>query len=323
MLQAPATDMLFWPKSPFIPDLRFLPEYLLRKQCERTKNKEEQGLARQWFLLAGRTDKKALLDPQPAQLHKIIPPNDRIWADPFLWKRGDDFFVFCEEWLYNRRHGHLSVMQLSSDGSSVSTPIPIVEENHHLSYPFVFEYEGELYMMPEAGAAASIDIYRCEEFPHRWRMHTTLMRNIRYADATLKEHEGKWWLFATVKRGLFALSRDLFVFSADSPLTDKWTPHPENPVVRSIYGARPAGPLFALGEKLFRPSQDCMIRYGYGLRINEIQELNGTRYRERLVTEVTPDWEAGIRANHHIDWLDGMMVMDTQRLIRESEAARS
>jgi len=310
---------MFLSKSPFLPDPRLLTEGFQRKRYERIKQKEEQGFVRQWFLLCGRADQAARLNPQPAKLQKILPPTDRVWADPFLWNAGDDSFIFCEEWIYREPHGHISVMKLARDGGAVSLPVPVLTAAYHLSYPFLFEYEGALHMMPEAGAGRSLDVYRCEEFPQRWRKRATLMSNLRYADATLTQYQGKWWLFLTLKHGLFALSRDLFVFSADNPLTDRWTPHPGNPVVRSFSAARPAGPIFEFKGKLYRPSQDCLVRYGHSLRINEITLLNAQHYVERTITEVKPDWENGIRAVHHIDWRDGLLVMDTQRLLPAGE----
>jgi hypothetical protein len=306
---------MFLSKSPYVPDPRLLSEGFQRKRYERIKLQEEQGFIRQWFLLCGRADQASRLNPEPAKLHKLVPPPDRVWADPFLWKAGESSFIFCEEWIYSQPHGHISVLQLGRDGTVVSPSVPVLTADQHLSYPFLFEYEGALHMMPEAGASRRLDVYRCEEFPHRWRKRATLMPNLRYADATLIEYQGKWWLFLTIKRGLFALSRDLFVFSADSPLTDQWTAHPGNPVVRSFSSARPAGPLFEFSGKLFRPSQDCLVRYGHSLKINEITRLDAKHYAERTVTEVRPEWEAGIRGVHHIDWREDMLVMDTQQLL--------
>ncbi|MGD0261314.1 MAG: hypothetical protein ABSD29_15990 [Verrucomicrobiota bacterium] len=306
---------MFLPKSPYLPNPRLLLELIQRKRYARIARREEQGSLRQWFLLWGRVGKEWLLNPQPAKLRKLLPPPDRNWADPFLWKRGDDWFIFCEEWLYNKPYAHLAVMQLSGEDRAVPPTKPVLVKDHHLSYPFLFEHEGTLHMVPEGGNARAIDVYQCEEFPERWRKRATLMRNVQYADATLFEHQAKWWLLATIKRGLFALNRDLFAFWADTPLTDQWNPHPANPVVRGFASARPAGRPFELGGKLFRPSQNCLVRYGHSLRINEILRLDARSYQERLVVEVKPDWEASIRANHHIDWHEGRVVMDAQRLL--------
>jgi hypothetical protein len=302
-------------KSPFLPGPCLLADLLQRKRYLRLTRSAEQGLVRQWFLLCGPAGKEWLLNPQPASLRKLLPPDPRSWADPFLWKRGDDWFIFCEEWLPHQPHAHIAVMQISPDGRIVSPAKPVLVKDHHLSYPFLFEHEGTLHMIPEGGSGRAIDAYQCEEFPERWRKRATLMRNLRYADATLFEHQAKWWLFLTIRRGFFTLSRDLFAFRADAPLTGQWHPHPANPVVRGFRSARPAGRLFDLGGKLFRPSQNCLPGYGHSLRINEILRLDAKHYRERLVTEVKPDWEANICANHHIDWREGLVVMDAQRLL--------
>jgi hypothetical protein len=312
---------MFSTKSPFLPDPPLLADFIQRQLHARIERRADQGLVRQWFLLFGQAGKEWLLNPQPATLRKVLPPNDRIWADPFLWEYGNDWFIFCEEWLYDQPYGHIAVFQVSREGQPLSPAKPVLMKEHHLSYPFLFEHEGTLHMLPEAGNGRTLDVYQCEEFPERWRKRATLMHNIRYADATLFEHRAKWWLFVTIKRGMFTLSRDLFVFWADTPLTDKWNRLSANPVVRGLKSARPAGRVFELGERLFRPSQNCVVRYGHSLRINEIMRLDPKGYEERLVTEVTPNWEDNILANHHLDWHDGRVVMDAQRLLPAREAA--
>ena len=308
-------NVMFSSKTWFLPDPHLLVDLFQHKRYARMTSRAEQGLGRQWFLLYGQASKEWLLNPQPAMLRKLLPPDDRSWADPFLWKRGGEWFIFCEEWPSNQPHGHISVIQVSPDGEVVAPAKPVLVKDHHLSYPFLFEHEGTLHMLPEGGHGRAIDVYQCEEFPGRWRKRATLMRNLQYVDATLFEYQAKWWLFLTIKRGLFALNRDLFAFWADTPLTDQWHPHPANPVVRGFQSARPAGRIFELGGKLFRPSQNCLIRYGHSLRINEIVRLDVKHYEERLVTEVNPGWEENICAVHHIDWHNGMVVMDAQRLL--------
>jgi len=295
--------------------LTLLTEFIQRKRHARIIERAERGHTRQWFLLFGHVAKDWLLQPQPAMLRKVLPPADRAWADPFLWRRGNEWFIFCEEWTKGNPHGHIAVMQISEDGELLSPPRPLLVKDHHLSYPFLFQHEEGLLMIPEGGAGGAIDMYQCEAFPAQWRKRMTLMQNVHFADATLFQHQAKWWMLATMKRGLFALNRDLFAFWADTPFTDQWHPHPANPVVRGLRSARPAGRVFELGGKLYRPSQNCLIRYGHSLRINEIVRLDPTHYQERLVTEVKPTWDGDVRANHHIDWHEGAVVMDAQRLL--------
>jgi hypothetical protein len=302
-------------KAPFLPDPRLAADLIQHKWYARLARRAEQGRGRQWFLLHGQVRKEWLLNPQPAQLRRLLPPNDRSWADPFLWEHGKDWFVFCEEWIFGRPHAHIVVLQVSQDGEVMSPSQPVLMRDHHLSFPFLFQHQGSLLMMPEGGAGGAIEVFECEEFPGRWRKKATLMRDLRYADANLIQHDAKWWLFVTIKRGLSGLNRDLFLFWADTPLTDKWIAHPRNPVVRGLKRARPAGRVFELGGKLVRPSQNCLVGYGHSLNINQIVRLDTRHYAERLLTGVEPDWEPNLCANHHIDWHDGMVMMDAQRVL--------
>jgi len=302
-------------KSALVPTPALVWEWLQHKRYQRIQLRQEEGAVRQWFLLCGPAGPEARLEPDPSRLRQILPPTDRIWADPFLWKQDGDFLIFCEEWIYGEPHAHIAAMKVSAQGHPLAASTPVLKESFHLSYPFLFEHEGVLCMLPEAGAGRAVSVYQCEEFPHGWRKRAPLMQDIRFADATLLNHQGKWWLFLTLKRGCFALTRDLFVFWADSPLAQNWQAHPCNPVVRGIQSARPAGNFFECGGKLYRPSQNCLIRYGYSLRINEIQRLDTKGYEEVPVAEVRPDAAAGLRAHHHLDWRDGLMVMDSQRLL--------
>ena len=221
-------------KSSLLPDPYLAVDYLRRQRYKQIQEKQERGLERQWFLLCGQAGQESLLNPQPAGLRKLVPPGDRSWADPFLWKHGDEWVIFCEEMLRGKPYGHIAAMRVSAEGQALSSPKPVLVKDHHLSYPFLFELEGALHMIPEGGGGRTIEVYQCEEFPQRWRPRATLMRNIQYVDATLLEYQAKWWLFVTIKRGLFTLSRDLFIFWADAPLSDNWKPHPANPVVRGF-----------------------------------------------------------------------------------------
>ena len=63
--------------------------------------------------------------------------------------------------------------------------VPVIEEPYHLSYPFLFEFEGELYMIPEKARATRVDLYRCVAFPYQWELVKTLIEGFALADSTL------------------------------------------------------------------------------------------------------------------------------------------
>jgi len=58
----------------------------------------------------------------------------------------------------------------------------VLKEEFHLSFPFLFEFEGALLMCSESREAREIRIYECVEFPLKWRLKTVAMRNVVAAD---------------------------------------------------------------------------------------------------------------------------------------------
>lgn len=288
----------------------------IRRKGRRLDKVEERGLRQQWFLLAGViTQSTLIVEPVVAALNPIYPPDDTFWADPFVWERDKKRFIFFEDFPFKTRRGRISAIEVDSLGQPVRDVIPVLETAHHLSYPFLFEYQGELYMMPEQAEVKRVDLYRCIEFPHKWVFEKTLIEGVKIADPTLFEHEGRWWLFCAAKKGQIRINESLFAYYSDSPLSSKWTPHVANPLVRNFNLGRPAGRIFRdESGRLLRPSQDCLRRYGAGLNLSEITLLTTTDYQESLVWNITGD-DIGMRAIHHIDYQDGLLVMDAQRLI--------
>jgi hypothetical protein len=56
-------------------------------------------------------------------------------------------------------------------------------------------------------------------------------------------------------------------------------------------------------------------RYGHGVNLGEILELSPRRYRERPLWRRSGPEAGGWRALHHLDWHQGVIAMDAQRLI--------
>lgn len=293
-----------------------------RRAGRKADEREERGRVQQWFLLLGPCAGSQRLAPNPQSLRPLYPPDSAFWADPFLWKHEGRSFVFFEEFPFATRRGHISAMELDEQARPVGGVFPVVQELYHLSYPFLFELEGELFMMPEKKASGRLDLYRCTSFPNGWSLEHTLTEGAGIVDANLFEHEGRWWLLCAAKGRRSRVNETLTAFHADHPLSRRWTPHPGNPLVRDFRSARPGGRVFRDGAgRLFRPTQDCVRRYGYGLGISEVTKLTTTDFAERQIWYSNGADAGGWRAMHHLDWHAGIMAMDAQRLLPAEASA--
>ena len=212
-------------------------------------------------------------------------PKDAFHADPFLFARDGETFLFVETYPWATRKGVIACVRLGADGLPDRFET-VLEANHHLSYPQVFAHEGEVFMLPETASARRLELYRAVDFPGLWELVATLLEGLRIADATLLEHDGLLWLFASVAEFGGASQDELFAWHGPSP-RGPWTAHPANPLVSDVRAGRPAGRFVRRGGRLYRPAQDSAAGYGSGLVWCEVLELTPQTYREVVVARWT------------------------------------
>jgi hypothetical protein len=262
----------------------------------------------QWFL-AFRFGAGPRLPSDLAGFTRIVPPKDRDWADPFALERNGRYYVFFEELPYAARKGHISMIELDAHGRW-SPPVRVLERDYHLSYPFLLEHQGELYMIPESGEDRSVQAYRCVDFPLRWRAERVLLEGLRYVDATLHRDGARWWMFVNAAAGESRTCDDeLHVFHAREPFGE-WQPHARNPVRSDPRGSRPAGALYREEGALYRPAQVGVPRYGAGLSIRRVQRLTPDEFAELEVARIMPAEEAGLLGLHTVNRAGALTVVD-------------
>ena len=177
----------------------------------------------------------------------------------------------------------------------------VLTEPFHLSYPYVFEWNDDYYMIPETLGARVARIYRAEPFPDRWVYMKDLLPG-DHADPSIFRFQDQWWMFTCP----FPYKHDtLSLFYASDPLS-AWTPHPHNPLIsgdRRI--ARPGGRVLQHDGALIRLTQDCDPTYGRQLRALQITELTANSYKEHerpespILTPSGSGWNSS--GMHHAD----------------------
>jgi hypothetical protein len=243
------------------------------------------------------------------EFNYLIPPADRFWADPFPIKVDGKHYIFFEDYVNELGKAHLAVVEVDRDGI-VSGPTEILKLDCHLSYPFVFEWQGDYYMIPETGERNVVELYRCTSFPFGWEPHKVLLEANSPLDATLIEVNGTWWMFVNIQEEGVAVNWDeLHLYYAESPL-GPWQPHARNPVVSDVRSARPAGRLFWANDVLYRPSQDSSLRYGYATTVSKVTRLSPDEYSETEVLKILPNWDKDIIGVHTLNFIDGFTVID-------------
>ena len=240
---------------------------------------------------------------------KIDSPDDRFWADPFFIFQDNYYYIFIEEKFFEKPHGHISVIQIDSNGNFIQTK-KIIEQPYHLSFPFIFKFEDTFFMIPESHQKKTIDVFKCVNFPYEWEFYSSIMTDVDAVDTIIYPYEKKWWLFTSIKNSTFSQRNGLQIFYSDNPLTNSWIPHPKNPVINDVRYFRSAGNIFEKDGELFRPSQFMEDEYGYGISINKIDLLNFQEYVESPKFILEPNWTSKISGLHTINHDDNFSIID-------------
>ena len=220
------------------------------------------------------------LDLSESTWHRLPDDGYHFYADPFPITIKDRTFLFVEDFDHRLGRGVISVVEFGNSGP-IGLACPVLSSNIHLSYPFVFEDEGMIWMVPESSGARTIDLYRAISFPDHWEREATLVSGIEASDATLVQVGDCWWMMATVRNG-GSCSDTLFLWSAVS-LHGPWIPHRKNPVLIDIAAARPAGRVVYRDGRLIRPVQDCRRGYGASIALAEITRLDADWYDQLVI----------------------------------------
>ncbi|NEU58099.1 hypothetical protein [Halorussus sp. MSC15.2] len=237
------------------------------------------------------------------------PTDTEFVADPFPAAIDGDTFVFFEKYSYEDDSGNISYLNYDDPDPTVGTAL---DRPYHLSYPYLFRHEGDLYATPEMHEANEIALYRVES-PDEWERERTLIPDVAGVDPTPVRHDGRWWLFFTKRDDM--VNTNLYLWHAPE-LTGPWRPHANNPVKTDVRAARPAGTPWVTDGDLYRPTQDCAEWYGHRIVVNRVTELTPTAFSEEAVADIAPNEDGPLSAGRHtISSGGGLTLLDGHRFV--------
>lgn len=200
-------------------------------------------------------------------------------ADPFMIYEDGTWYMFFEVFDKLERKGIIG-LATSSDGYHWEYQKIILDEPFHLSYPYVFRWKNEYYMVPESYEAKSVRLYKAVKFPLEWQLVKELIEEVIYVDSSIFYFQDYWWLFTS------SITWDTLYLYYSKELTGSWNKHPKSPlIVQNKSIARPGGRVVIFNEKIFRYAQDDQRIYGEKVRAFEVTELTPTTYQEKEVRE--------------------------------------
>jgi hypothetical protein len=256
-------------------------------------------------------EKTSLLDDNKKPF-TVIKDSARYWtADPFLFKHNGEYYLFFEMFDRLKRKGLIGYRKLEN-GSAEEMNI-VYEGEGHLSYPFIYEENGVIFIIPESMAQNELFRLRCLRFPDRWKKEL-IHADDRLVDTTRFVFDDREYFFSqrvirdnTFNRlDLFYIKDGIFCEAAS------------NPQKLDFETSRCAGAVFSYGEDYIRPSQDCSQSYGEKLIFSRIVKLKESEYLEEPVAQLSVrDVRVGDGGRytgiHTYNKLDNIEVIDLKK----------
>jgi hypothetical protein len=252
---------------------------------------------------------------QIQKFKEIANPNNRFLADPFIFNFEKKDIIFVEDYSFKKNKGSISAIEITGDKEKFFNDI--LEENFHLSFPFIFQNNNDVYMIPETSMINEIRIYKCVKFPTNWKLEKILMKNVSAADTILIKKNSTWYMLTNIcSSNIGDHQSELHIFYSDNFLSQNWKPIQQgNPVIFDSDKARNGG-IFYINDKLYRVNQiHGKAQYGKSFGINEIINLTKNSFIEKRVKNINPNFKKKIIGTHHFSSNLAYSVIDYAKKI--------
>ena len=270
--------------------------YLAAVSCRNQFNRLVLRKADRWGVAFCHSDWRSLVMWR-GQCIKSRP--NHFLADPFVVSHEGKDYCFVEDYDSACGKGVIAAYALSPEGATSLGEV--LTEPFHLSFPYIFSYQGRHYMCPETSRNSDIRLYEAVSFPTQWKLARIIMTDVSAADSMIFEHEGRWWMLTNTDS--FRVGdhcAELSIFYTDDPIHGTWVPHAKNPIMVDSRKARNGG-LLRDAQGIYRVSQrQGFETYGKASAIQRIVTLTPERYEEETVCAIEPRFFQGIRGTHHL-----------------------
>ena len=247
--------------------------------------------------------------PEPVWLN-LNTKKSVYHADSFGFSKGDQFHIVCEEYDYKTAKGIVISFRVSKETFRISNKTTAIEKEYHLAYPYLFESENSYYCIPENSEGKKVDLYRYDTESGKLTFDCTLIEKLQAVDPSLLYHEGRWWLFFTDR---ISTNERLHIWYAEN-IRGPYSEHANNPVKTDIRSSRPAGNLFLFEGKLLRPAQDCSIRSGSRIFMNQVTKLTPSEFEEEEYAILSPASSSKFhKGMHTFSVTDDAIIVDGKR----------
>lgn len=232
---------------------------------------------------------------------------DRFFADPFILEVEKDgcIRVLVEEMIWTKAKGTIVELLISTDFKIIDRKV-LLEEQVHLSYPFILRKEQEVYVYPESCRNNTLSEYK---YDGQKLNFCRVVIDKPLCDSTFLEENGRLWCFCTEYGD--CQDKSLCLYYKDG-IEGSFHACGNNPVKNDLSSSRPGGDFIKshTGDT-YRIAQDSSCSYGWGIAVLKVKCLEINNYDEEFVFGIYPDLNGVCpKGIHTFNSYKGVTVVD-------------
>lgn len=211
--------------------------------------------AESWNVAYRFIESGSIIKDQETVFH-IIPNASKYWAaDPMVFNYKGKIYIFAELYDYSLCRGTIGYTVY--DGERFDTWRQVIVEGFHLSYPFLFQINDEVFMLPESSASHQLILYRAINFPTEWKIAKVIAENVWWVDTTIYK----------IKRGFIGFTQEISDPTIDLKLLfdEELNLLSKEIIAENAKRYRCGGRIFEYKGEVIRVCQDCGEDYGKAL----------------------------------------------------------
>ncbi len=213
----------------------------------------------------------------------LLKPSIKYWyADPIICEINGENWIFVEcydKWL---KKGMIGVVGVNEVGKK--RPQIIINEPFHMSFPEVFAFRGEWYMIPETHVVSEFRIYKMKKNVFKWELFCAIRTEHCFSDTVVYVRDEKIYLITTEKANDNPYINKLSFFCLEIDCDKNEAKIRELPIqMQNEYGydVRNGGSILQNEGSLFRVIQKSEYgEYGKAVLLKQITEMGEEGYLE-------------------------------------------
>ncbi len=280
------------------------------KKVNRIRQFYKKTTCTDWQIAFADNTLEDIVDGSPLKLHVMEHDyKDRWFADPFILDVTDTEILLLVECVTDdTRRGRIALLNVDKESYKLKNMFYVLDLPTHLSFPVIVRHNGHVYVYPESGESGSLDIYEFDSSKKSLVFQETIMDKA-LGDAIISDEFGDLYMFATENPDMNGRCLSIYRRNADK----SWTL--DEKVLFDDYVARMAGEFFKVGNKIYRPAQECNESYGHGLVIQEVispRESEDMKWHFREVCRMTSSLKRYPLCLHTLNAYKNVVVMDVK-----------